>query len=186
MTAFPRRLRRWLAGLALLAALPAAAQQPDLPPVDQVFVLSAQATARDRIEIRWQIADGYYLYRHRTSVKADAAFPNAQLALPDGAKHRDEFFGDVQTYRKQLVGVLTGTPGDDADVATLTVKYQGCADAGVCYPPQTRTLRVTLPQTDAGAGLALRHPGARPAGAGGARSGAPGPRRRSCPAPRRG
>ena len=152
MTAFPTRLRRWLAGLALLAGLPGTttAQQVDLPPVDQVFVLSAQATARDRIEIRWQIADGYYLYRHRTSARADAAFPNAQLALPEGAKHHDEFFGDVQTYRAQLVGVLTGTPTDDAATATLTVKYQGCADAGVCYPPQTRTLKVALPQAAAG------------------------------------
>ncbi|MGK6698616.1 protein-disulfide reductase DsbD domain-containing protein [Klebsiella pneumoniae] len=46
-----------------------------MPPVDEVFVLSAQATAPDRIEVRWRIADGYYLYRHRTSVKADAASP---------------------------------------------------------------------------------------------------------------
>ncbi len=145
MTALPNRLRRWLAALALLAALPAAAADIDLPPVDEVFVLSAQATARDRIDVRWQIADGYYLYRHRTSVKADAAFANATLALPTGKKYRDEFFGDVETYRQQLVGTLTGIPGAGATAAILTVKYQGCADAGVCYPPQTRTLKVILP-----------------------------------------
>ncbi|WP_249730802.1 protein-disulfide reductase DsbD domain-containing protein [Enterobacter roggenkampii] len=85
MTASTIRLRRWLAGLALLLALPATsavAQDFELPPVDEVFVLSAQATAPDRIEVRWRIADGYYLYRHRTSVKADAAFTGATLALP--------------------------------------------------------------------------------------------------------
>src|SRR5690606_11175631 len=105
MFRLPFRPRHWLAGLVLLAALPAAAAPPpdvELPPVDEVFVLSAQATARDRIEVRWQIADGYYLYRHRTSVTADAGFPGASLALPEGAKHHDEFFGDVQTYRKRL------------------------------------------------------------------------------------
>ena len=145
MTALPTRLRRWLAGLALLAAIPATAADIELPPVDEVFVLSAQATARDRIEVRWQIADGYYLYRHRTSVKADAAFTGATLALPKGKAYRDEFFGDVETYRQQLVGTLSGVPASGATTATLTVKYQGCADAGVCYPPQTRTLKVVLP-----------------------------------------
>ena len=75
------RFRRWLAGFALAMALPAVAADVELPPVDEVFVLSAQATAPDRIEVRWQIAKGYYLYRHRTSVKADAAFAGAKLAL---------------------------------------------------------------------------------------------------------
>jgi thiol:disulfide interchange protein len=104
MTGLSLRLRRWLAAPALIASLLAApthAADVELPPVDEVFVLSAQATAHDRIEVRWKIADGYYLYRHRTSVQADAAFPGATLALPDGDKHRDEFFGDVETYRKQ-------------------------------------------------------------------------------------
>ena len=150
MTELPTRLRRWLAGIALLAALPVCAAETftddvELPPVDEVFVLSAQATSRERIEVRWQIADGYYLYRHRTSVKSDAAFTGAKLALPVGDKHRDEFFGDVETYRQQLVGTLTGVPAPGASTATLTVKYQGCADAGICYPPQTRTLKVVLP-----------------------------------------
>lgn len=154
MTASTIRLRRWLAGLALLLALPATsavAQDFELPPVDEVFVLSAQATAPDRIEVRWRIADGYYLYRHRTSVKADAAFTGATMALPKGKAYRDEFFGDVETYRKELLGTLTGTPAAGASATTLTVKYQGCADAGVCYPPQTRTLKVALPG-EAGAG----------------------------------
>ena len=153
MTGLPPRLRRWLAALALLAALPSHAADVELPPVDEVFVLSAQATARNRIEVRWKIADGYYLYRHRTSVKTGAAFADARLALPDGRKHRDEFFGDVETYRRQLVGVVTGTPTAAATGVTLTVKYQGCADAGVCYPPQTRTLSVALPQAEADGGF---------------------------------
>nr|UMW97443.1 Cytochrome c-type biogenesis protein DsbD, protein-disulfide reductase [Escherichia coli] len=101
--------------------------------------------------MRWRIADGYYLYRHRTSVKADAAFTGATMALPKGKAYRDEFFGDVETYRKELLGTLTGTPAAGASATTLTVKYQGCADAGVCYPPQTRTLKVALPG-EAGAG----------------------------------
>ncbi len=157
MTGLSLRLRRWLAASALiaslLAAMPAIAADFELPPVDEVFVLSAQATARGRIEVRWKIADGYYLYRHRTSVKVGTGFAEPRLALPDGKKHRDEFFGDVETYRTQLVGVLTGVPTASATGVALTVKYQGCADAGVCYPPQTRTLSVALPQADADGGF---------------------------------
>ncbi len=140
-------IRRWLAGLAMALALPAAAaaQDVELPPVDEVFVVSAQAPSRGRIEVEWKIADGYYLYRHRTSVAANAAFANARLALPKGKAYRDEFFGDVETYRQSLTGVVTGTAAEGTDAVTLTIKYQGCADAGVCYPPQTRRLTVALP-----------------------------------------
>ncbi|MEO6226408.1 MAG: protein-disulfide reductase DsbD domain-containing protein [Thermomonas sp.] len=150
--------RRWLSTLALALCLPAStsvfAAGVDLPPVDQVFIPSAKAVSRDRIEVQWKIADGYYLYRHRTSVKADAAFTGASLSLPAGDKHHDEFFGDVETYRGSLTGVLTGTATAGAGTTTLTIKYQGCADAGVCYPPQTRTLRIALPAEAAGdAGL---------------------------------
>ena len=175
MTAPVSRPRRWLANLALLLALPtatAAAQDFVLPPVDDVFVLSAQATAPDRIEVRWQIAEGYYLYRHRTSVKADAAFASAKLTLPKGKAYRDEFFGDVETYRQQLVGTLTGAPATGATSTTLTVKYQGCADAGVCYPPQTRTLKVALPGAAGESGFGFAKKGGGLFGFGNADTGA--------------
>ena len=94
----PALLHCLLAAPVLLAALPASAiDQDDLLPVDEAFVLTASAPSRDRIDVRWKIADGYYLYRHRTSVKADAAFTGATLALPKGKAYRDEFFGDVET-----------------------------------------------------------------------------------------
>ncbi len=81
------------------------------------------------------------------------------MALPKGKAYRDEFFGDVETYRKELLGTLTGTPAAGASATTLTVKYQGCADAGVCYPPQTRTLKVALPAKRALAASAVRRAG---------------------------
>jgi len=158
-------LQRWLAGVALALglALPAsvAAADIELPPVDEVFVLSAQAPSRGQIDVTWKIAQGYYLYRHRTSVKAGPGFANANLALPRGKQYRDEFFGDVETYRQSLTGVLRGSAAEGTGAVTLTVKYQGCADAGICYPPQTRTLNVALPAADGQDGFA-----ARPAGGG--------------------
>ncbi|WP_372018240.1 protein-disulfide reductase DsbD family protein [Pseudoxanthomonas sp. 10H] len=138
-------LRLPLSLLVLATALPAwAVDESDLLPVDQAFVLSAGAPAADRIELRWKIADGYYLYRHRTSVKASAGFSGGELQLPDGARHTDEFFGPVETYRGELVATLPGRQAGTGPVQ-LEVRYQGCADLGICYPPQTRRLQVTLP-----------------------------------------
>ena len=142
----PALLLLFLASL-LAPAASAAITQDDLLPVDEAFVLTATAPARERIEIRWKITDGYYLYRHRTGVEADAGFAAQPLQLPKGKAYRDEFFGDVETYRGELVATLPGRPAPGTDSVSLKIKYQGCADAGICYPPQTRTLKVALPPT---------------------------------------
>jgi thiol:disulfide interchange protein len=114
----PASLLRLLLVLpVLLAAWPAAAvNQDDLLPVDEAFVLSASAPSHDRIELRWKIADGYYLYRHRTAVKAGDGFAAGELRLPDGTRHTDEFFGPVETYRGELVASLDGKALGDGPV----------------------------------------------------------------------
>ncbi|MFW9439489.1 protein-disulfide reductase DsbD family protein [Xanthomonas euvesicatoria] len=158
-----KSLSRWIARCALLAApllaaplavlAPAPAQaavtEADLLPVDQAFALSATADSRDRIALHWKIAPGYYLYRHRISVKAGKGFAAGELALPEGESKHDEFFGQVQTYRKQLHATLAGKADPAVQTAVLQVQYQGCADAGVCYPPQRREIRLDLPAADA-------------------------------------
>src|SRR5690606_21563317 len=112
-----RRLNRLIdllvrvAALALLAlAWPASAiDQSQLLPVDEAFALQARANERGRIEIDWVIAEGYYLYRHRTSVQVvEDGFKADPLQLPPGKRHTDEFFGEVETYRERLVAVLAG------------------------------------------------------------------------------
>src|SRR5690606_8331413 len=129
--------------------------EDELLPVDQAFVLSASAPEPGRIEVQWKIAEGYYLYRHRTSVTASGDFVGGNLRLPAGERHVDEFFGPVETYRGRLLATRDGQPTGAGAIAELEVRYQGCADLGICYPPQTRRLQVRLP----GAGL----PPARPA-----------------------
>jgi thiol:disulfide interchange protein DsbD len=141
-----------LAVLAFAAWPPPAraVSEADLLPVDQAYVLTAKAVSRNRIEFSWQIAPGYYLYRHRFSVMpVDSAFKSNPLQIPDGQKHTDEFFGKVETYRKSVTLVQTGAAATDVDAVSFKVKYQGCADVGVCYPPQTRILRVALPPLSA-------------------------------------
>jgi thiol:disulfide interchange protein len=149
------RLRRGLVFIAVVFAVlvcwagaAQAVDEDDLLPVDQAFALRAQATTADRIEVRWTIAPGYYLYRHRTKVQLlDTGASSGTLQLPKGEPHNDEFFGATETYRGRLVATLPHIMAAGADSLQLKVQYQGCADAGVCYPPQTRTLRVAMPAT---------------------------------------
>ncbi|GIX37818.1 MAG: cytochrome c biogenesis protein [Silanimonas sp.] len=147
-----RRLCLLLATLLAptLSAPLAAAGQEDLLPVDEAFALSASAPERGRVELRWVIAEGYYLYRHRTAVEVlDGGFSGTSLTLPAGERHTDEFFGEVETYRGALAATLTGMAADGAATLRLRVKYQGCADLGICYPPQVRELDVALPPAPA-------------------------------------
>lgn len=168
-------LHRFLALCALsCASLPALAfTEADLLPVDQAFALSARADGRDGIELQWKIADGYYLYRHRIAVApVGPGFAPGPLTLPEGYKKHDEFFGNVETYRGQLRAVLAGQADPGADHVTLEVRYQGCADAGVCYPPQKRRVEVKLPAAAPAAAMPGGLP--RPAALPGARPGLPG------------
>lgn len=136
-----------LATLALSLPTPSAAiDESDLLPIDEAFALSVSASERGRIEFHWTIAEGYYLYRHRTSVAlAGDGFKANPLELPPGEAYRDEFFGDVETYRGSLTAVLTGAAADGVQSLSFTVGYQGCADIGVCYPPHRQTVSVRLP-----------------------------------------
>src|SRR5687767_10271549 len=83
-----------------------AVDEKDLLPVDEAFALQAQATSRDAITLTWRIAPGYYMYRHRTSVQATGF--DGTLEMPPGKHKRDEFFGDVETYRTQLQATFAG------------------------------------------------------------------------------
>ncbi|MEO8162083.1 MAG: protein-disulfide reductase DsbD domain-containing protein, partial [Arenimonas sp.] len=134
-----------LAWLALLTPV-RAADLDDLLPVDEAYVVSAKAISRERIEFSFQIAPGYYLYRHRFGVSPlDSAFKSNPLQIPAGEKHVDQFFGPVETYRKSVTLVQTGASAGGVTAVGFKLKYQGCADVGVCYPPQTRTITVALP-----------------------------------------
>ena len=125
-----RRLLLWLA----LASLPLHAASPqDLLEPEQAFRFSARALGSDAIEVQFAIADGYYLYRERFKF----ASPNARLGKPEmpaGERKKDPFFGDTETYRKE-VRIRVPVKAGAGDPLKLAVTSQGCADAGVCYVP---------------------------------------------------
>lgn len=105
-------------------------------PADQAFAFDFQQSQHD-VNLSWQVKDGYYLYRQQIKINpANASI--APLQLPKGEPHNDEFYGKSEIYRQRLVVPVTLTQASHG--ATLTVTYQGCADAGFCYPPETRTV----------------------------------------------
>ena len=128
------------------AALPGAATmgaEPEFLPVEQAYRLDS-ALFDDTLVLRWEIADGYYLYRHQFHFRTDAG-GELTAALPDGVRKVDDYFGEVEVYYGAVEATLTALPQAPF---TLTVSSQGCADAGLCYPPQTQRFRV-----DVGAGV---------------------------------
>ena len=100
----------------------------------------------DALRVDWTIEPGYYLYKKKLSFSIAA--DGVQLAayvLPDGLDHYDEFFGEQQVYRERFSVTLPYTSvGARPKSVELTVKSQGCADLGICFPPQTWTRTVAL------------------------------------------
>jgi thiol:disulfide interchange protein DsbD len=130
--------------LVLQSAAPAAYAAGDeeilLP--DEAFRFSSKMKNADTLELTWEIADGYYLYRHK--FKFVSLTPGREVGaanFPAGYTKKDQFFGTVEIYRGQLQvdlpisGFGTGQKG-----LVVEVTYQGCADAGVCYMPVQKTV----------------------------------------------
>jgi thiol:disulfide interchange protein DsbD len=114
-------------------------------PMDQAFVFAASSSSPDRVTLRWDIADGYYLYRDkiRVAIVGDAATLGA-LQLPEGQLHVDEYFGEQVVYYGSAVANVPLAAAPGTGELTLDVSYMGCADAGLCYPPTTKRITVAL------------------------------------------
>ncbi|ACT08346.1 cytochrome c biogenesis protein transmembrane region [Dickeya chrysanthemi Ech1591] len=110
--------------------------QSQFLPVDQAFAFDFQQRG-DQLTVDWQIHPGYYLYRQQIKLDSALIAPPG-VTLPPGESHRDEFFGEVAIYRQSLT--LTIPLRDVPPGASLSITYQGCADAGFCYPPETRSV----------------------------------------------
>ncbi|WP_151994129.1 protein-disulfide reductase DsbD [Buttiauxella massiliensis] len=121
-------------------------------PVDQAFAFDFQQSDH-QLNLNWQIKPGYYLYRQQIKVnpaQAELAPPE----LPKGTWHEDEFYGKTEIYTQQLnlpITIEKATKG-----ATVSVTYQGCAEAGFCYPPETRVVPLSevLPTANSSAPVA--------------------------------
>ena len=144
-------MKRFLIAFLLLAlAAPGWAQlfkkNDELLEPEKAFRFSA-LPAQGGIDVTFAIADGYYMYRDkfRFSAEGNPAVKLGTPQLPSGARHKDEFFGEVETYRRQ---VRIHIPAQGEGRFELKVVSQGCADVGVCYVPMES--QASLQLTSAG------------------------------------
>ena len=137
-----------LCSTSVFAGLFDAPGRSQFVPADQAFAFDFQQNQHD-LNLTWQIKDGYYLYRKQIRITPEHA-KIADVQLPQGVWHEDEFYGKSEIYRKQLTVPITVNQAKSG--ATLTITYQGCADAGFCYPPETKT--VPLSEVSAGSAAA--------------------------------
>ena len=123
--------------------------QPELLEVEQAFRASARLLDANTVELNYRIADGYYMYRARFKFDSEEGQPALGRArIPAGTFKQDATFGRVETYRKSVRVLLPlantgkGTARSPGKFITLQATSQGCADAGVCYPPQRHQFRL--------------------------------------------
>ena len=141
--------------LALLLALSAGAAsaldevgglEQELLEPDKAFAISVSAADDATLQVRWDIADGYYLYRDR--IRFSTETPGVELGeptLPAGKIKEDEFFGKIATFRKQVsISIPVSRTAAGPGTIQLKAVSQGCADIGVCYPPQTQLATLKL------------------------------------------
>ncbi|WP_413672908.1 protein-disulfide reductase DsbD [Massilia cellulosiltytica] len=133
-----RLLAAWL--LACLAFVSPAHADDDFLPPEQAFKFSAQMADAHTIVVNYAIADGYYMYRERFHFAASGAKLGEAVIPPGKIKYDDTFQKNVETYHN---GVEIRIPVDAAGPFTLTATGQGCADKGLCYPPQDASVQLT-------------------------------------------
>ncbi|MEQ0583337.1 protein-disulfide reductase DsbD [Pantoea dispersa] len=125
-------------------------------PVDQAFGFDFSQQGH-QLTLSWKVKDGYYLYRQQFHISAQHA-QLAPVTLPPGQPHEDEFYGKSEIYPQDVQLPITLRQADAG--ATLSVTYQGCAAAGFCYPPETRSVPLTAMAADSAAPAIAASPAA--------------------------
>lgn len=125
----------------------ASSGEEDFPPPDEVFFPDVLPVDGNTVELIIRVIPGFYLYKNKISVTAlGNQARTGNLDLPKGKSKTDEFFGEQEVYYDEVVGrvaIARATP--DAMDLELEVAYQGCADGGLCYLPQNKIIKVSLP-----------------------------------------
>ena len=106
--------------------------------VDEAFIFDFHQQSNN-VEVSFNIEEGYYLYRHQFKVTAKNA-EIIPISLPEGIDHEDEFFGVQKIFLDKLsfnIGILNAQ-----EDASISIRYQGCAKKGLCYPPTTKTITI--------------------------------------------
>ncbi|TGD72453.1 protein-disulfide reductase DsbD [Mangrovimicrobium sediminis] len=145
---------------------------PEFLPVDEAYQLAIEVPDATHVRAYWQITPAYYLYQHafKFVLESDGEAITLEPAYPEAIQRFDDFFGEVHVYYNDA-DVLLRAQRDIPAGARLSVTYQGCADAGLCYPPETKHFTLDPASGEATAVA----PAPRKASAGGERTAAPTP-----------
>lgn len=140
-------LLTYISLMLMLMPAPSVKAQDQLLPAEQAFALSTRVIDAHTIEASWRIAPGYYLYRHKFSFELlDGAVTLKDPIYPKGKIKDDPNFGRVETYERTLTIRLPLERKKDAGTIRLRIGAQGCnIPIGVCYPPMSTTVDLTLP-----------------------------------------
>lgn len=108
--------------------------------VDEAYPTEAELADDGKVIARWVMPDGYYLYKHSLKIEGKEGTELGTLVVPAGEPKTDEFFGEVEVYYNFLE-ISASVFGQSQAEVVVDVHYQGCADAGLCYPPELREFR---------------------------------------------
>lgn len=125
--------------------LPVGDDAPEFLRPDQAFAVDVRAAGPNSVRARWTIANRYYLYRDRMKFAVKPPATLGTVNLPAGELNRDPYFGAMEVYYGGVETLLPVQPSvSGATTVDLELSFQGCADAGLCYPPITKTFTVKL------------------------------------------
>ncbi len=129
--------------LSMLTSGPGSGDREFLP-ADEAFRFTAETVSRGWVELNWQIAEGYYLYKHSLEFEAQGEGQSVgQPMVPAGEPKEDEFFGHTEVFHREL-SVRLPVEVPEGQPLALRVGYQGCAEGGICYPPIKREVRLDM------------------------------------------
>lgn len=140
-------MKKWLMLALLLSPFASSYAQVDQQPLpaDQAFNFSVHSVTAKGVNLTWQIAPGYHLYREKMqiSLSSPKAAQLGKVVLPPGTPEENAIFGKFQQYQSN-VSLMVPIHAPIKSPITLLVSYQGCQDQGICYPPVTKKLSFNL------------------------------------------
>jgi len=119
--------------------------QQEFLPVEQAFAFSAEAESSQLLKTRWKIADGYHLYKDKFKFSVSPeSVTIASINYPKAEMFSDKNLGKLESYKGSIEVLIKLSSTDSKGKIQLTSQYQGCADVGLCYPPETKQTEFDL------------------------------------------
>ena len=126
--------------------LAAGFDQPEYLAVEDAFRLSIEPADNETLSARFEVAEGYYLYKKKMQFNGSGSATVNQVDLPEGELKKDEYFGETSVFRNSIsFPIKLRRLNQQGGEMTVEAVYQGCADGGICYPPVTESIAFTLP-----------------------------------------